>query len=63
MSVVLSVYSQSASKEFVLPAIHNAETVIVVDRKIFDLRESLELRLEKVDYKWSFLPSGDYSIQ
>ena len=63
MSVVLSVYSQSAYKEFVLPAIHNAETVLVLDRKIFHLREDLELRLEVVDEKWSFLPSPNLRIQ
>ena len=53
MSVVLSVYSQSAYKEFVLPAIHNAETVLVIDRKIFHLQDDLEIRLEMVDQKWA----------
>ena len=42
MSVVLSVYSQSAYKEFVLPAIHNAETVLVIDRRVFHLQILLE---------------------
>ena len=49
MSVVLSVYSQSAYKEFVLPAIHNAETVLVIDRRVFHLKDSIELRLEEMD--------------
>ena len=46
MSVVLSVYSQSAYKEFVLPAIHNAETVLVIDRRVFHLKDSIELRMD-----------------
>lgn len=63
MSVVLSIYSQSAYKEFVLPAIHNAETVLVIDRKIFGLQENLELRLEEIDQKWSFLQSPGSIIE
>lgn len=57
MSVVLSVYSQSAYKEFVLPPIYNAETILIIDRKIFHLQEDIELHLEMIDQKWSFLPS------
>lgn len=63
MSVVLSVYSQSAYKEFVLPAIHNAETVLVMDRKLFQLREDLELGLEEVDQRWAFLPSPNCQVK
>lgn len=63
MSVVLSVYSQSAYKEFVLPAIHNAETVLVIDRRVFHLKDSIELRLEEMDGKWTFLQSPHYEIK
>ena len=62
MSVVLSVYSQSAYKEFVLPAIHNAETVLVIDRRVFHLKDSIELRLEEMDGNWTFLQSPHYEI-
>lgn len=62
MSVVLSVYSQSAYKEFVLPAIHNAETVLVIDRRVFHLKDSIELRLEEMDGSWTFLQSPHYEI-
>lgn len=62
MSVVLSVYSQSAYKEFVLPAIHNAETVLVIDRRVFHLKDSIELRLEEMDGNWTFLQSSHYEI-
>ena len=63
MSVVLSVYGQNACKEFVLPAIQNAETVLIIDEKLFGLREALEICLENVDQKWSFLPSAGYEFQ
>lgn len=62
MSVVLSVYSQSAYKEFVLPAIHNAETVLVIDQRVFHLKDSIELGLEEMDGKWTFLQSSHYEI-
>lgn len=60
MSVVLSIYSQNACKEFVLPAIKNAETVLLIDRKLYGLKENIEIRLEKGAEDWFFLPSNAY---
>lgn len=62
MSVVLSIYSESANKEFVLPAIHNAETVVALNRKTFNLIENIELCLEEMDKKWYFLPSSGCNV-
>ena len=44
MSVVLSVYSEAAYKEYVLPAIRNEETTLIVDHVIFHLRQDFEHR-------------------
>lgn len=63
MSVILTIYSQRAYREFVLPAIHNAETELLIEQKTFGLSEDLELHLEQVDGVWSFLPSKDYAIE
>ncbi|WP_349943940.1 type VII secretion protein EssC [Lacrimispora sp. BS-2] len=52
MSVVLSVYSESAFKEYLLPAINNANTSIVLPKKIFGLRDEIELELEVLDNQW-----------
>ena len=62
MSVVLSIYGENVLKEFVLPAIHNAETSLVLDRKTFGLYDNLEISLENVDRKWSFLQGAGYRI-
>lgn len=55
MSMVFSVYSQNAFKEFVLPAVNNAETSIVLKQNLFGLRENVVLPLETLDGKWRFL--------
>lgn len=62
MSIVLSIYSQNACKEFVLPAIRNAETVLFLDRKLYGLQEHMELRLENEEEDWRFLPSAAYQF-
>ena len=60
MSIVLSIYSRNACKEFVLPAIRNAETVLFLDRKLYGLKDHIELRLEQDENNWYFLPSAAY---
>ena len=62
MSVVLSIYSQSAYKEFVLPAIHNAETTLTIDKNLFRLQENIELCLEEMNREWKILESSAYRI-
>lgn len=62
MSTVLSVYSRSAYKEFVLPAINNAESSVTAERIPFRMKEDVELRLEVIDGIWSFLTSGQYTV-
>ncbi len=54
MSIVLSVYSKNAFKEFVLPAVNNTEMVLVLEQYIFQIREAIELKLEVLDGKWYF---------
>ncbi len=54
MSVVLSVYSENAYKEFVLPSVINTETVLFLRREIFGLSTDMELTLENNDGAWSF---------
>lgn len=63
MSIVLSVYSKSAYKEYVLPAVRNAETSIMAEKKFFSLGQNLEILLENLDGEWFFRKSSDYSIR
>lgn len=54
MNIVLSVYSQNAYKEFMLPASVNTRTTLVVRRDVFGLAEDLNLNLENEDGIWFF---------
>ncbi len=62
MSIVLSVYSIRAFKEFVLPASDNIETFLTLRRDIFRTNEDIFLKLENVDGDWYFTSSTQYWI-
>lgn len=62
MSLVLSVYSTNAFKEYLLPAINNANSSIVLSKLIFDLEQDIEILLEVLDSKWYFLKTDKYDI-
>ena len=63
MNTVLSIYSQNAFKEYLLPTIVDEEYLIVVDHEIFGLSEDVILKLESLEYQWSFMKSEDYSVE
>ena len=54
MNVILSIYSEHAYKEFVLPPVRNAATKLVIRRDVFGLPREVELLLENTDGVWSF---------
>lgn len=62
MNVVLSVYSEHAYKEFVLPAICNTVTTLAVRRDVFGLPEEVDLILENIDGAWSFSPKNHVQL-
>lgn len=54
MSIVLSVYSKNALKEFVLPSVNNTEASLLLDRHVFQIQEDYRLALEVLDGNWYF---------
>jgi len=54
MSVVLSIYSKSAFKEFLLPAVNNTEITLSLEHSVFQIQEDIELKLEVLDGGWYF---------
>lgn len=56
MSTILSVYSKIAFKEYLLPAVENDDYLLVIDSGLFGLELDLELKMEVIDGKWSFIP-------
>lgn len=62
MSIVLSIYTKNAYKEYQLPAAINADTSIGISRQFFELKEDLSLRLEAVNGSWRFKKSRRYAL-
>ncbi|MDO5131589.1 MAG: type VII secretion protein EssC, partial [Eubacteriales bacterium] len=55
MSIVLMIYSRSACREYVLPAIHNEEFFLAIDSAVFGLGIDSSIHLEEARGKWFFL--------
>ena len=51
MSVILSVYSKNAFKEFVLPAENDTEVTLLLEYSMFQIRKDIALKLEVLDGK------------
>ena len=62
MSIVLSVYSQVAFKEYLLPPLNNADHIITFHSNYFQLEKDVSLQLEVLDYCWKIKNSVDYKI-
>ena len=63
MSIVLSVYTKNAYKEFQLPVANNMDYEIGISGRFFRLKEDLALRLEAVDGSWRLRHSRAYSLE
>ena len=62
MSVTISVYSEEAFKEILLPAINNADSTVILYQDVFNLKEDIVLSMEVVDHKWKFHSGAGYRI-
>lgn len=55
MGIILSIYSENAFKEYLLPAVVNEEYSIILEQNIFNLNKDMKLNLEISEYRWSFV--------
>lgn len=62
MSIVLSVYSQKAFKEFLLPAINNADYTITFQGEYFQIEEDIQLNMDVMGDFWSIKESARYKL-
>lgn len=62
MSVVVSVYTNSAFRDYLLPAIHNSNYDMILKSGVFALEEDVILKLEIIDGRWRLLESENYRI-
>lgn len=58
MSIVLSAYSETAYKEFLLPAANDLRVSLSIRRDVFGLEEDLVLNLENEDGVWFLAPDN-----
>lgn len=52
MGMILSVYTEAAFKEYILPSINNSDYEITLRSDYFHIQEDLELRLEILNGEW-----------
>lgn len=62
MGHILTVYSQSAYKEYLLPAVKDADYSLTLPKDLFQLREDVVLDMENLHGCWRFLRSDQYSL-
>ena len=62
MGIVISAYVQNAFCEFLLPAVNNTDTEIVLKKNIFAFPEDVVLCLEVVNKEWFFKKTDQYYI-
>ncbi|MBQ9136711.1 MAG: type VII secretion protein EssC [Lachnospiraceae bacterium] len=60
MSIILSAYVQNAFCEFLLPAVNNTDTQIVLKKNIFAFSEDVILELEVVEKEWFIKDTDNY---
>ncbi|SHH41222.1 type VII secretion protein EssC, C-terminal domain-containing protein [Butyrivibrio fibrisolvens DSM 3071] len=59
MSIVITIYSKSAFKEFVLPAGSNKRLALRIESRKFRIEEDVAVLLENIGGSWRFLSSDE----
>ena len=62
MSLIISVYTKNAFKEFLLPPLTNADHIITLRRDEFRLKDDLKLKLEVIDQQWKIRSTEKYRV-
>jgi len=62
MSLLLSIYTETACEEVLLPAINNADHTVSLSASKFGLRRPLNLELEILDHQWQVKNTGKYTV-
>lgn len=61
MSYILSVYSTKAFKEYLLPAIDNADYILSLPKNLFDLTENVDIPMEIINGQWKITKEADFA--
>ena len=63
MSLLLSIFTEAANEEVLLPAINNADFQVTLAKNKFEISRSLTLELEILDGQWRFKKSSHYTVE
>lgn len=62
MSYILSIYSTNAFKEYLLPAIDNADYSLMIQGSLFGLSVDEDIPMEIIDGKWRIVENSKWSF-
>lgn len=62
MSYILSIYSNVAFKEYILPSIDNADYDITIRNRDFAINNDIKLKLEVLTEQWSIKKNSEYTV-
>ena len=62
MGLVLAVYTKEAFKEYVMPAVNNADYSLVLNKNYFNLREDVHLEFEVINEVWKIKGGKNYRV-
>lgn len=63
MNIVISVFSEKAYKEIVLPSINNTDYSVSLGKNIFQISEDIVLKFDVIEHKWRILSDSAYSLR
>lgn len=63
MNIVISVFSEKAYKEIVLPSINNTDYSVSLGKNIFQISEDIVLKFDVIEHKWRILSDSAYTLR
>ncbi len=62
MSFILSIYSEKAYKEILLPAINDSDYELNLSKETFGLQKDVLVKMEVLNGSWDFVESQEYEV-
>lgn len=62
MNTILMVLANNRCKEIILPKMNNADYVLHLNKTIFGWKKHVDLKMENMDDKWSFVLGKEYAV-
>ena len=56
MGLVIAIYTKEAFKEYIFPAINNADYSLTLGKNTFNLRKDISLEFEVINDVWKLKP-------